>query len=51
MSKSDSIGFVCGTKGDSVSFLVNKDVTLSFGQIVRIESSESALRASCKLRE
>src|SRR5512143_489219 len=36
----DSIGFVCGTKGDSVSFLVNKDVALSFGQIVRIDSGE-----------
>jgi DNA helicase HerA-like ATPase len=35
----DSIGFVCGTKGDSVSFLVNKDVALSFGQIVRIDSA------------
>jgi DNA helicase HerA-like ATPase len=40
MSKSNPIGFVCGTKGDSVSFLVNKEVTLSFGQIVRIESGE-----------
>ena len=34
------IGFVCGTKGDSVSFLVNKEVCLSFGQIVRIDSAE-----------
>jgi DNA helicase HerA-like ATPase len=40
MTSSDSIGFVCGTKGDSVSFLVNKDVGLSFGQIVRIDSGE-----------
>jgi DNA helicase HerA-like ATPase len=39
MSNTNLIGFVCGTKGDSVSFLVNKDVCLSFGQIVRIESS------------
>jgi len=45
MSKSNSIGFVCGTKGDSVSFLVNKDVTLSFGQIVRIESGERSFYA------
>ena len=41
MTSSNSIGFVCGTKGDSVSFLVNKDVNLSFGQIVRIDSGES----------
>ena len=40
MSNTEPIGFVCGTKGDSVSFLVNKDVCLSFGQIVRIESGE-----------
>ena len=40
MTSSDSIGFVCGTKGDSVSFLVNKDVGLSFGQIVRIDSGD-----------
>jgi DNA helicase HerA-like ATPase len=40
MTSTESIGFVCGTKGDSVSFLVNKDVNLSFGQIVRIDSTE-----------
>ncbi len=40
MTSIDSLGFVCGTKGDSVSFLVNKDVALSFGQIVRIDSGE-----------
>jgi DNA helicase HerA-like ATPase len=40
MSNSEPIGFVCGTKSDSVSFLVNKAVCLSFGQIVRIDSSE-----------
>jgi DNA helicase HerA-like ATPase len=40
MTNSNSIGFVCGAKGDSVSFLVNKDVSLSFGQIVRIDSAE-----------
>jgi hypothetical protein len=34
------IGFVCKSKADAVSFLVNKDTTLSFGQIVRIESNE-----------
>src|SRR3972149_12279680 len=45
MSNTNPIGFVCGTKGDSVSFLVNKDVCLSFGQIVRIESNERSLYA------
>ena len=45
MSSTDPIGFVCGTKGDSVSFLVNKDVCLSFGQIVRIESGERSFYA------
>jgi DNA helicase HerA-like ATPase len=45
MTSSDSIGFVCGTKGDSVSFLVNKDVGLSFGQIVRINSGERSFYA------
>src|SRR3972149_453689 len=45
MTSSDSVGFVCGTKGDSVSFLVNKDVSLSFGQIVRIDSGERSFYA------
>jgi DNA helicase HerA-like ATPase len=45
MTSSDSIGFVCGTKGDSVSFLVNKAVNLSFGQIVRIDSGERSFYA------
>lgn len=45
MSNTDQIGFVCGTKGDSVSFLVNKDVCLSFGQIVRIDSNERSFYA------
>lgn len=40
MTNTDSIGFVCGTKGDSVSFLVNKNIGLSFGQIVHIDSGE-----------
>jgi len=39
------IGFVCGTKGDSISFLVNKDISLSFGQIVRIDSGERCFYA------
>jgi len=45
MTSSESIGFVCGTKGDAVSFLVNKDVSLSFGQIVRIDSAERSFYA------
>jgi DNA helicase HerA-like ATPase len=45
MTSSEAIGFVCGTKGDSVSFLVNKDVCLSFGQIVRIDSGERSFYA------
>ncbi len=45
MTNNDSIGFVCGTKGDSVTFLVNKDVALSFGQIVRIDSVERSFYA------
>lgn len=40
MTGTESIGFVCGTKGDSVTFLVNTDSPLSFGQIVRIASGE-----------
>ncbi len=40
MTSSSAIGFVCGTKGDAVSFLANKEVPLSFGQIVRIDSGE-----------
>jgi DNA helicase HerA-like ATPase len=40
MTNIESLGFVCGTKGDSVSFLVNRDVALSFGQIVRIDSGD-----------
>ncbi len=45
MTSIEPVGFVCGTKGDSVSFLVNKDVCLSFGQIVRIVSSERVFYA------
>jgi len=42
---SEPIGFVCGTKGDSVSFFVNKRVNISFGQIVRIDSEERSFYA------
>jgi DNA helicase HerA-like ATPase len=45
MSNTSPIGFVCGTKGDSVSFLVNRDVCLSFGQIVRMDSGERSFYA------
>jgi len=45
MGSSEPIGFVCGTKGDSVSFFLNKEVNLSFGQIVRIDSGERSFYA------
>ncbi|MCW4008453.1 MAG: ATP-binding protein [Candidatus Bathyarchaeota archaeon] len=45
MVNPEPIGFVCGTKGDSVSFLVNKNVNLAFGQIVRIDSSDRCFYA------
>jgi len=45
MGSSEPIGFVCGTKGDSVSFFLNKGVNLSFGQIVRIDSGERSFYA------
>jgi DNA helicase HerA-like ATPase len=45
MSSSEPIGFVCGTKGDSVAFFVNQGVNLSFGQIVRIDSGERSFYA------
>jgi len=40
MVSSEPIGFVCGTKADSVTFFLNKGVNISFGQIVRINSKE-----------
>ena len=42
---SEPIAFVCGTKGDSVSFFLDKGVALSFGQIVRIDSGERSFYA------
>jgi hypothetical protein len=42
---SEPIGFVCGTKGDSVMFFLNKEINLSFGQIVRIDSDERSFYA------
>jgi DNA helicase HerA-like ATPase len=45
VTSSEPIGFVCGTKGDSVAFFLNKKVSLSFGQIVRIDSGERSFYA------
>jgi len=45
VNNSEPIGFVCGTKGDSVSFFLKKGVNLSFGQIVRIDSGEISFYA------
>lgn len=45
MANSEPIGFVCGTKGDSVFFFLNKKVALSFGQIIRIDSGERSFYA------
>lgn len=38
---SKPIGFVCGTKGDSVRFFLDKTARISFGEIVRIDSVDS----------
>ena len=45
MNMSEPIGFVCGTKGDKVSFFLNHEVSLSYGQIVRIDSGERSFYA------
>jgi len=45
VNNSEPIGFVCGTKSDSVTFFLNKGVNLSFGQIVRIDSGERSFYA------
>ncbi len=37
---SEPIGFVCSTEGDKVLFFLNSQATLSFGQIMRINSGE-----------
>lgn len=42
---SEPIGFVCRTEGDKVSFFLNQGVTLSYGQVVRIDSSERSFYA------
>jgi DNA helicase HerA-like ATPase len=45
MGSSEPIGFVCGTKSDSVVFFLNKGTHLSFGQIVRIASGDKSFYA------
>lgn len=45
MANSETIGFVCETKADSVSFFLKKEVNLCFGQIVRIDSGERSFYA------
>jgi DNA helicase HerA-like ATPase len=42
---SEPVGFVCGTEGDKVLFFLNQGISLSFGQIVRIESGERSFYA------
>jgi len=42
---SEPMGFVCGTEGDKVFFFLNHGINLSFGQIVRIDSSERSFYA------
>ncbi|UCG37309.1 MAG: ATP-binding protein [Candidatus Bathyarchaeota archaeon] len=38
---SDNLGSVCDVQGDKVSFFLKKDLHLSFGQIVKIDSNGS----------
>jgi len=45
VNNSEPIGFVCGTKGDSISFFLNKGVNISFGQIIRVDSDEKRFYA------
>lgn len=42
---SEPIGFVCGTKGDTVKFFLDKRASISYGQIVRIDSGERSFYA------
>jgi len=42
---SEPLGFVCKTQGDQVSFFLNQGSSLSFGQIVRIDSGERSFYA------
>jgi len=42
---SKPIGFVCGTKSDTVRFFLDKETRIAFGQIVRIGSVDSTFYA------
>jgi DNA helicase HerA-like ATPase len=45
LTKFEPVGFVREVKGDTVSFFLNQGVTLSFGQIVRIDSDAGSFYA------
>jgi hypothetical protein len=45
LSSSEPVGFVREVKGDKVSFFLNKEINLSFGQIVRIDSDSRSFYA------
>ena len=45
MTEFEPVGFVREVKGDTVSFFLNQGVTLSFGQIVRIDSDNRSFYA------
>jgi len=64
LTEFEPVGFVREVKGDKVSFFLNQGITLSFGQIVRIDSdnrsfyvrvvdagSSSTLKTNEQLRE
>ncbi|MFQ6067929.1 MAG: ATP-binding protein [Candidatus Bathyarchaeia archaeon] len=42
---SNHLGSICEVKGDKISFFLNKNTNLSFGQIVRIDSGNSSFYA------
>ena len=45
MTEFEPVGFVREVKGDKISFSLNQGVTLSFGQIVRIDSDNRSFYA------
>jgi uncharacterized protein len=45
LTEFEPVGFVREVKGDTVSFFLNQGVTLSFGQIVRIDSENRSFYA------
>jgi hypothetical protein len=45
LSEFEPVGFVRDVKGDKISFFLNQGVTLSFGQIVRIDSENRSFYA------